>query len=452
MLDDIKNLIVKGDFDDALIKIEQSNENELDLKILKSIILREKELFNASLTLAEEVLADSRNEGNKIHQLAALTQIAYVLLMKLQEEKLESYLSNFEKIWESLSDVEREYAKEWEGYFYHVKASYHYFQIEYNIAISCEEKCIELVKQLPCKLCLFSAYSNLSVFLQRVGNYTRSLEIAQEMLALSKEQKNQGNVATSYMIIGCNYERIGQYILSREYYIKSIEIAEKLNRRLLASLVEQHMGVNFYLEGDYEQALKNMTSALIVFEDLGLNEYIASVLYHLILVSVKLKSDKLIDSYLNKIELLDKNKQNKHISLMTQLSQATVLKNNPRSKDKIAAQKIFEELLSGHEFVQIAVDATLNLVELLLDELKLYGNEEVLEQIIDLTNNVYETAQHHHLYPIIIDTLILQSKLAFLNQDVDLAHKLLQQGHLIAEEQGLDILTKKVAIEEVHLC
>jgi tetratricopeptide (TPR) repeat protein len=451
MLDDIKNLIVKGEFDDALIQIERCNENELDLKILKSIILREKELFNASSTLAEEVLADSKNKGSEIHKLAALTQIAYTHVMSEQDDKLKFYLSEFEKIWESLTDEERSNAKEWQGYFYLTKAAYHFFQIEYIIAISYEEKCIELVQQLPCKLGLFSAFFNLSVILQTVGNYTRSLEVAEEMLAFSKEIRNQGNVATSYMMIGCNYEHMGQYVLSRQYYIKSLEIAEKLNRRLLTALVKHHMGVNYYHEGDYDQALKNLTSAMIVYEDLERKGNVAHILYDLILTSVKLKSDKLIDTYLNKIKLLDKNKQNKRISLINQLSQATVLKNYPRSKDKIAAQKIFEDLLSGHEFVKIAVDAALNLVELLLDELKLYGSNEVLEQIIDLTNNLYETAQNHHLYPIIIDTLILQSKLAFLNQEVDRAHKLLQQAHLIVEEQGLVILAKKVAIEETKL-
>ncbi|MHA2169405.1 MAG: hypothetical protein ACXAB7_05875 [Candidatus Kariarchaeaceae archaeon] len=108
----------KGEYDEALMQIEQSESNALDLKILKSMVLRYKELFNASLSIANDVFSESINLQSKIHEFAALTQIAYGLFITQKTDQSQEYISKIEDIWDALTDEQKENAKEWESYIY----------------------------------------------------------------------------------------------------------------------------------------------------------------------------------------------------------------------------------------------------------------------------------------------------------------------------------------------
>ncbi|MHA2278810.1 MAG: hypothetical protein ACXAC2_23775, partial [Candidatus Kariarchaeaceae archaeon] len=124
-----------------------------------------------------------------------------------------------------------------------------------------------------------------------------------------------------------------------------------------------------------------------------------------------------------------------------------ILKNNPRARDKITAQNLFEEVLNESVNVETSSLAILNLSELLLDELKTYGSEEVLEEIEDKTRQLYELAQEHQLYPLIVEVLVLRAKLSFMKLELDETTKILNQANLIAEERGLKNLVRIVENE-----
>ena len=57
---EIRILMEEGKNDQALVKIEMSKENELDLKLLKSMVFRAQELFAIALSEAEGALKASR--------------------------------------------------------------------------------------------------------------------------------------------------------------------------------------------------------------------------------------------------------------------------------------------------------------------------------------------------------------------------------------------------------
>ena len=78
---DICKMIDIGNYDRALIAIEMSEENELDLMIFKSIIYRLMELFTPALEEAENALKVAKETESTIHELAAITQIIYLKVL-----------------------------------------------------------------------------------------------------------------------------------------------------------------------------------------------------------------------------------------------------------------------------------------------------------------------------------------------------------------------------------
>ncbi|MHA2100932.1 MAG: tetratricopeptide repeat protein [Candidatus Kariarchaeaceae archaeon] len=445
---EIKSLMEKGEYDEVLMKIDQSEDNELDLKILKSMALRYKELFNASLTMAFEALSDSKNFQSKIHELAAMTQVAYGLLITHKIGQSQEYLSKIENIWNTLTDEQKENAREWESYKYHIKAGIYFVLGDFDKSIYYDKKNLELREQINDRFGLLSTLNNLGASYSNKGEYDRAFECAKQQLSLSEKLGNRYTLAYAYERLGSHYTIIGEYDQARKNFNKQLEICNELNLRVHCATATSSMGRIHYREGEYEQAIKNFSKSLSIYEDLNFEIYVAKRLYYLILVNLKLGSAKSANNYLRKLMQIAEKNPNERIKVIKNLSHAIILKNNPRSKYKAEAQTILEEIIKENKIFRISLDAALHLSELLLDELQMYGSDEVLEEVEKLTRNIYEMAQEHQLYPLIVEVLILRAKLEFINLKMDETDKLLQQAHLIAEERGLDRLLNSVEQEE----
>ncbi|MHA2031326.1 MAG: tetratricopeptide repeat protein [Candidatus Kariarchaeaceae archaeon] len=448
---EIKSLMEKGEYDEALMQIEQSESNALDLKILKSMVLRYKELFNASLSIANDVFSESINLQSKIHEFAALTQIAYGLFITQKTDQSQEYISKIEDIWDALTDEQKENAKEWESYIYHVKAGICALEGEYDKAISLNKKTLELREQINDKLELQTTLNNLGIVYSNIGEYDNEFECVKQQLTISEELGNKDAISFAYQRLGHCYVIKGEYNQAREYFKKRLKISNENNFRYSSATATGNLAWLSYREGEYKQALRYFTTSLSIYEDLNLDIFSATTLYYLILTSLKMKSGNLADNYFQKLKRLSVNSKNEIINTAEILAKALILKSKPRSKDKIESQKILEEIIKENTDFDFTLDAILHLSELLLDELKLYGRAEVLEEIDALTREIYELAQTHQLYPLIIRILVLRAKLSFLKMDMEKADKILQQAYLMAEERGLDRLLNFVKQEESRM-
>jgi len=450
-IQDIKTLMHRGEFDEALIQIDQSDEHELDLIILKAIVLRGNEMFDASLNVALEALTKSREAKCKVHELGALIQVGYVYFIKQDIHQSQNNLSEFEELWNTLTDDQKERAKELEGYFYHIKGGLYDFQGEYEKAITNDEKSLKIREQLDDKYNIITNLNNLIMFYGHLGEYDTCFEYAQQQLAISKELGYGQHMAYAYVRIGEYYLIKGEYNQAREYFTKTLNISKEYNHRYIGAGAYERLARLSYHEGDHELALKNFTSSLTFYLDLNMDVYAGYNLYYLILVSLKMKANRLTDTYIQQLEKLSETSQNDRIKAYAKIARAIILKHNPRSAVKAEAQKLLEEIIEENQQYTITIDAMLHLSELLLDELKLYGNEEVLKEVDDLIRGMYEIAQQHRLFPEIINALVLRAKLSFLKLDLDESNKIIQQAHVLAEERGLNNLAIRVEQEEKKL-
>ena len=115
-----------------------------------------------------------------------------------------------------------------------------------------------------------------------------------------------------------------------------------------------------------------------------------------------------------------------------------MLKAGKRMANKLQAQQLLTEIVKEEIIVhEKTVLAIKNLSELLLDELKTYGESEVLEEVKTLIGQLYEIGLAQHSYSVVIEGLILKSKFALLDGQLEKADKLLDQTILITEERGL---------------
>ena len=79
------------------------------------------------------------------------------------------------------------------------------------------------------------------------------------------------------------------------------------------------------------------------------------------------------------------------------------------------------------------------------------GDETVLNEVRKLTSKLQAIAESQDSYWLLVETYILQSKLALMELDLEKAQKLLTKADQIAGEKKFVQLTKTISIERVLL-
>ncbi|GAH02633.1 unnamed protein product, partial [marine sediment metagenome] len=169
----------------------------------------------------------------------------------------------------------------------------------------------------------------------------------------------------------------------------------------------------------------------------------------LILSSIEINDYKQID---NSMEELSKfAKKWPWTNLFRKLCKAFILKNKQRAKYKFQAQQIFEEILEERFDYQIEFMIQVNLCELLLDELKYSGEEDILLEIQGLLNRISNIANKQRSITTLVILYSLQAKLALIEGNAELSNKLLTKALSITENKGLELISKKLTTQQNQL-
>lgn len=119
-------------------------------------------------------------------------------------------------------------------------------------------------------------------------------------------------------------------------------------------------------------------------------------------------------------------------------------------RQKVEAEKIISTLIKKKTPLihEIAIIAIKHLCELLLDELNSYSEEDGLKEGKDLILRLNNIGKSQHSFSIIVEALVLQSKLTLLEGNLEKARHILEQAELTASEKGMKYLEFQVQQEK----
>jgi hypothetical protein len=213
------------------------------------------------------------------------------------------------------------------------------------------------------------------------------------------------------------------------------------------------MGEIFHAQEKFEQALENYQQSLESFEKMGYGLIETRTLYYnLIKLSIDTNALDQAEEYVKRIQEINKKEDNIALKQICNISEALLLKTSKRITDIAKAQKLLQQV-AGEKIVifELTVDAILNLCDLLLTELRTFGNEEVLGEVKNWSSKLLELAQKQHSYSLLAETYLLQSRLFLLELDMQESQTLLDKAKTLAEENELYKLYTKILDEEFFL-
>ncbi len=398
--------------------------------------------YQRCLTIREEI-------ADKLEIASSLSSIGFIYSLKGRLDKGLDFLHKGLKLKEEVDD------KLAISFSYGTIGLNYYFQGELGVALEYLLKSLKIKRKLGSKRNIAWALNDLGNVYLAKGKFDQALDFFHESLSLFEEIDDLYGFVYPNGSVGLVFEARGEYDRALYHFKTSLDICEKQGRKYDIAHYKLVLGIINHNKGNLKQAINFFQRCLEIREEIGNDRDTSNVLFNMIITSIERKSKDDMVTYFGKLENLNKKSigrsTHKYIRIRTKLANAMILKNSNRIMHKVDAQRLFQKILDETSHTSTTICAMLNLTELLLDELKIYGHEEVFEEVKILLSNVYEISQDQNSFSLLVEILILQSKFSTIEGNLTQAIGQLEEAKKIAEEKELNGHITKVLEEQERM-
>jgi tetratricopeptide (TPR) repeat protein len=491
-LDRIRELILQRSFDEALHEIPLlPDADRIEGQTYKGIILSKQKSFEKAEAVIDGILSE---EGLKLSQ--EFTARIGKILISL---RMNNYFGAFgevdlsEQLLGQMDITERANVKRWEGHLLSTKAMLEIIGGDQHKAIEYYTQSATLFEEADDKYEQLIQMINISWIYRAQGLLDEALEYSNRQLRISEQLGEQRYVGWANFNIGFIYFYKGDLDQTLHYATIGEQVFEEIDHEEGFYFIQTLIGSVYRSKGEYDKAFtyyqrvlshyeetidsgqtiphsycvtlrdigsmylyQNQLEKAIEFLKKGLSHHKTRCKFRNTVIDYEITVANLYSVYA-KLEMGDTSQLQEHIDDIEQTAsqypwldvfkkttEAMILQHKPRAKDKAKAQELYEEVIDEKFDYEMELFIQVNLSELLLDELKLYGEESVLQELRDVLGRISGTANKQRSITSLIWLYILQAKLAVIEGDVEYAKGLLERAQTIADEKGLVLFSRKI--------
>ncbi|MFW9824375.1 MAG: tetratricopeptide repeat protein [Candidatus Thorarchaeota archaeon] len=499
----IRELMNQAKIDEALEIVENlekieslSPENKLSALLFKAGIYGSKNQFEKQVKFSEMAYQMSEDLGLLYESIEALIGQASIV-----------FLGNFIKSFKYIKKAERAINSLIDGpstkilkrKILFIKSWILPWMGNNDGAIESAMESLKLLEEEPIldKLALSGIYNSLGWrFLP--NNQKDALDYAMKGLTLNKELNYKIGISQNYTLLASIYYNKQDYKLALDYCRKAISIKEighwpkiqvtmmladihyskaeinqalKYQQQALTLSEESNsishivnnlfkMGYLYRAAGRNNLVITNIEKCLSLSEKQDLKILIASSITLLVLTYIDEKSVEKANYHFSRLsELYDEsiNKGDFDITIFYQISKAYILKASTRMRDRVEAQTIFKDLtefifpLENPMVRDTQIFSMSNLCDLLIEELSIYNDPKLIDEIIPIITKSLKLAEEARNYGWLANTKLLQAKLALIQMNIEEGKKLMVEAQRIATLHGFDLLAWGISSEHDKL-
>ncbi|OLS20060.1 MAG: hypothetical protein HeimC3_41980 [Candidatus Heimdallarchaeota archaeon LC_3] len=287
-----------------------------------------------------------------------------------------------------------------------------------------------------------------------IGDLNSAMQYNVEALKISERLKYKEGIANALVCIGSNYEDRGDLNQALSTNQRISQLFTELENPIKVALTQFNLGSIYLKQRKFSESRKSLEKCISIRKELKFkNRYYIQPLFYLLQIALNLNDQKEAKSLLQEIENYSIESDHKSM-LYFSVAEGLVLKHSKRLKDKIKSASIFEELLENNIDNlkwQLYVVIVKNLSELLIEELKLYGEPEVLSEIEYLIDTIQKKAEEQFQFDVMVESFILRAKLELLHGRLTDAQKYLEKARTISDKYELVLLQTKILQEQDQL-
>jgi tetratricopeptide (TPR) repeat protein len=495
-LDYVRQLILQREFDQALEEIPQlPDEDRIEGQIYKGIILSKQNNHTEALAVVDQIL--SEDDIKPSHEFIARIGKVQILLRMRDYLNIFGEMEPCDQLLDRMNKKERASLKRWEGHLLSTKGMFHVVSGEQDEAIESYSRSAELFDEVGDKYDQLLQVINISWIYRAQGLLDEALEYSLQELKISEAIGEKRYLGWSNFNIGMIYFYKANLVKASQHAELGEQVFKEIGHQEGLTLIQTLIGSVYRSTGDFDKALVYYNEILQSYkEPLGTDERLphsCCLAYRDsgIIYMYQNRLDEAIESFekglkihrkrcklrntvidyeitvanlysvyakimKGEVDNLDEHvedirrtaEQYPWLDVFVKTTEAVILQNKPRAKEKAKALELYEEVLNEKFDYELEMFIQVNLSELLLDELKLYGEEAVLNELKDALSRISETADKQRSIISLIWLYILQAKLAVIEGETEKASALLDRALTITEEKGLALLSQQVRTEQ----
>lgn len=409
--EEIENLLMKFNAEDALTLINQlPEESRLYANVYKAEALNLLGQYENALNLCNSNL-EEEFISNKILFLTNLIK-SYVFFRIGEDSKSEETFFIAEDIYSSLSSEEQEQNQIWYGILKHLKGNLRNIRGDPQSGINC---------------------------------YMEAINIFQGV-------KRQTRASTSIMNVGLLYTYLGELDKGLEYLNKAKKILFNHSSYHINFHLSFQFAMNYFYRGEMETSLDYMNIALEDGRNLNNVHFQFTTLSVLAYIHIDLEKREKAKKYIDELTEINHDLNSDKKQKSTDYITAYFLKSSTRMKDHSKAQLLLEPIVYEDSLnVGLVNAATLALIEILIQELKTYQDEDVLNEIMHLLSRLEESSKLYNDFMSQISTLLIKSKLSLIQGKIQQSSELLEEADEIALSNNIHYYTNKIENEKKKL-
>ncbi|MFX1283957.1 MAG: tetratricopeptide repeat protein [Promethearchaeota archaeon] len=325
---------------------------------------------------------------------------------------------------------------------------YYYYKGDHNSALNFFKESLNYGERIANKYLISQAYRAIGNIYLLKGEFNQALVYTEQALALSESIKNKCDIAHNLLHLGEIYYFQGELELAESFIVKSLTLSKAIEYTVNIILGYYDLGRLLQDRGEFQPSLQSYKKALKIAKEKEATFYLAEGLYNLIRLYTYHLSPIEAIPLIKELEKLKEEVNNIWHNLIYRTSRALLLKTSERLADKMEALCLFQKIVNEPQIAyNITVEAIINLSELLIYELKITGNESILNELDHYCSRLLKIASDQNSHSLLAQSYWLQSKLALLKFDIQQAQKLLFKAQAITEEKGLKTLADSISFE-----
>jgi tetratricopeptide (TPR) repeat protein len=490
-----ENLRREGKFQEALNVINNiekkrtfTPKDQLSLLILKGKIYTLFQNYTESIKVGETTYKLSQG-------LEQIPDIIMSLLFKAncvflgQADQAMEHLLEAEELLNTLSDVSPTFISRQKGNILFRKSWAFFYQNDYKNALETAKNCLEIYEK-------FNKKTEIAYTLQIIGfiyetqvQYEIALEYALKSLKLFEEVGDPIGTATTLLLIGRIYYLTGEVNKALTFCKKSLSTG--LISELDKTSAYTYIGLIYNTKGELERALRyfkrgfslaeknNFYGAFVNLQILIGAIYIQKREYKLALeylkpgltlskntnnilgIGLSLAYQGLIyyeqDSKSELQEIIDQLKEfsekynDRFLIAEYNMAKAMMLQRSNRSRDRAEAEKLLKQTVKNPASPDLYVFSLANLCEFYLEELKLFNESDILEEIHPLITQLLAFSKEQKSYGTLATAKLAEAKVKLIQMDFNGTKKLLTEAQKIADLHGYTLMAQKISSEHDNL-
>jgi len=292
-------------------------------------------------------------------------------------------------------------------------------------------------------------YSIGNIYFNR-GDLNKSLDFFQKSLSIENIMDNTKVDVLHFL--GRIYMNKGELDKALQYSQQSVKLAEEILHYYLLILIRRNIGEIYRRKGEIDKAIEYNNQSLVLSEKMGNAVFMAHSLLSLLLVSIDNNSYEQAKMYLKRLENLSNEQKSTRVKHAYPLGKAIMLKTSNRMADHTDSARLLKQIVEDDILNPLFhLLAIVSLCDLLLEELSLYNNFEIVDEINPLVIKLFKIAEKQRSFSWIAEGKLLQAKLALIQMNIEEAKKLFTEAQNTAESYGLSLLSRKISKEHDNL-